>query len=447
MKQGKSSRRSSVACVEPLAPRTLFSATYAFSTIASLNEAAPGHAGDTFANPGFEVGGINGRGDVGFASYINSYGSAVGEGVYASNSGNLTPIIRQGDLAPGGERYGGFGTFSPGAFNDRGDFVIGFGRTYSTSTLGVNASVYKYTAATHAVTALFVPGKTDAPTGGKFLGTGFHASINNADQVVFPAIIHTRLGPAGGENLGQGVYEIDSAGKITDVAAPGDPAPGGKVFDLADSPSIANGGYIAFAAHLKGDPVLDLGVTTFPQTPNQISASESVFLRAPSGKLSMLAHQGSAIPKSAGGGTFDYAFGPSVNSKGQVIFMGAIRQKPALAKPSDDPFGLFVSVNGVTHAVARPGMAMPGGGTFATGGFYISNWGIADRGQIAFNAKLTNGDQGVYVWQNGKLSLVAKTGTVIPFVGTISTLDLGAGRAQAPAWRSTTRDRWSLGRH
>ena len=50
---------------------------------------------------------------------------------------------------------------------------------------------------------------------------------------------------------------------------------------------------------------------------------------------------------------------------------------------------------------------------FVTGSFYVSNWGINNNGQVILNAKLDNGNQGVYTWQNGTLSLVAKTGRTI----------------------------------
>ena len=40
-----------------------------------------------------------------------------------------------------------------------------------------------------------------------------------------------------------------------------------------------------------------------------------------------------------------------------------------------------------------------------------------------FNALLDNGDEGLYVFSHGSLSLVAKTGTVIPGVGKIAALD------------------------
>src|SRR5262249_6360249 len=42
---------------------------------------------------------------------------------------------------------------------------------------------------------------------------------------------------------------------------------------------------------------------------------------------------------------------------------------------------------------------------------------------VAFNALLDNGKEGVFLWSHGSLSLIAETGVVIPGVGTIDKLD------------------------
>src|SRR5262249_28848586 len=49
--------------------------------------------------------------------------------------------------------------------------------------------------------------------------------------------------------------------------------------------------------------------------------------------------------------------------------------------------------------------------------------GINEKGDVAFNALLDNGNEGVFLWSQGSLSLIAETGTVIPGVGTIDKLD------------------------
>ena len=76
---------------------------------------------------------------------------------------------------------------------------------------------------------------------------------------------------------------------------------------------------------------------------------------------------------------------------------------------------------------------MPGGGTFVSGSFFVSNTGINNTGDVVFNCTLSDGGQGVYSFSHGKISLVARTGTVIPGVGTIEGSTSGpASPAAAP---------------
>ena len=89
----------------------------------------------------------------------------------------------------------------------------------------------------------------------------------------------------------------------------------------------------------------------------------------------------------------------------------------------------YSAAAGRTEAVALPGDPMPGGGNLLTAPFFRLNYGVSNRSSVvAFAAVLdtrTNGtdnDSGLYVLSTGGLRLVARTGTVIPGVGTISAL-------------------------
>ena len=68
---------------------------------------------------------------------------------------------------------------------------------------------------------------------------------------------------------------------------------------------------------------------------------------------------------------------------------------------------------------------MPGGGHLVTAGL-VSTYHLNNRGDVSFAGKLDTGATatGLYVFSNGALSLVARTGTVIPGVGTIDYLGL-----------------------
>jgi hypothetical protein len=70
---------------------------------------------------------------------------------------------------------------------------------------------------------------------------------------------------------------------------------------------------------------------------------------------------------------------------------------------------------------------MPGGGKFVTASYFVVNEvHINNSGEVAFTALLDtdndndgNPDTGLFVWLHGSVKLVARTGTVIPGVGTI----------------------------
>src|SRR5262249_47209160 len=84
--------------------------------------------------------------------------------------------------------------------------------------------------------------------------------------------------------------------------------------------------------------------------------------------------------------------------------------------------------------------AMPGGGHLVT----VSTIGasqehINNRGDIVFNGTLDTDvdadglpDQGTYQWSHGQVSLVARTGTVLPGVGTVRTFVPPSGTVIPP---------------
>ena len=74
---------------------------------------------------------------------------------------------------------------------------------------------------------------------------------------------------------------------------------------------------------------------------------------------------------------------------------------------------------------------MPGGGTFLRAGFQLTGYDLNQRGDVSFAATLSTdvnndgfADNGLYVFSNGSVRLVARTGTVIPGLGTIDYMGL-----------------------
>jgi hypothetical protein len=389
---------------------------YGFTKLATIGDDAPG--GGTYSFD-FEPGGLNGRGDFTYAADVSTGGEGVFKG---SSASSVTQILRSGQPAPGGGVLGPFGILGHASVNDGGDMSFAFNGDPFTLPLGFNSGVYHFAANTGTTSAIVVPFVTPAPSGGAFQGAVIHAALNNGGDTVFAGIINTTAGIASPPSppdfgLGVGVFLSDRKGALTGVAVPGDPAPGGCAFDFAQNPSINDAGAVAFGAHIACDPCNDFGTA---QT-DRIICAESIYLRqAPSGQIVSIAHQGDPAP---GGGVFNLAFGPMLNSRGDIVFIGDLGTDPEGIGPT----GVFVFTRGQLQAVARPGDAMPGGGHFASASTLIQNYSINNKGDIAFNASLdtsTDGiaDTGLYVFSSGAFRLVARTGTVIPGVGTVSRL-------------------------
>jgi len=388
--------------------------SYSFVRLAAQGDAAPG--GGTYVND-FEPGALNSSGQFSYAADV----STGGEGVFHGRGTSISQVIRSGQPQPGGGTFGPFGIFGHAALNDAGNMAFAFNGDPFTPPLGFNSGVFRFTANTGTTTAIVTPFVTPAPSGGTFQGSDIHAWINNGGDVVFAGMINTTHGIASPPsppdfNLGVGIFRQDRNGALTSVAVPGDPAPGGHTFDFAQNPWINDAGDIAFGAHVAGDPCDTFGSA---QT-DRIICGESIYFKPANGAIVSIAHHGDPAP---GGGTFNIAFGPVLNSRGDILFIGDLGTDPQ----GFGPGGVFLFTKGKLQAVARPGDAMPGGGHFATSSPLIQNYSINNGGDITFTAALDTGpaetpDTGLYVRAGGTMRLVARTGTVIPGVGTIAGL-------------------------
>jgi hypothetical protein len=124
-----------------------------------------------------------------------------------------------------------------------------------------------------------------------------------------PAMINNR----GDLTFGADFLE-NPKGAISSLVKLGGPAPGGGTFDFAENPWINSAGDVGFGAHVASDPCIDFGV---PQSA-RIFCAESVYVER-HGIIESIAHQGDPAP---GGGVFNYAFGPQLNSRGDIVFAG-----------------------------------------------------------------------------------------------------------------------------
>jgi hypothetical protein len=408
--------------VEPLEDRSLLSV----QVLETLGNPAPGPGAPGFLINDFEPNGLNNNGEVLFGADLGTTtdpSSFIGEGIYRRNTqGRVTRLAGSTDTAPGGATYD-FGFFGPTALNDPGDAAFAFILSPSMLPVGVNGGLYRYSHSTNMVTPVVQPFVTPAPTGGVFAGTVFGYTLNNNGDLLFDGIIPTADGVhAPGEDytgLGEGIFSADKAGHISSVVVPGDAAPGGGTFDFVQQPWVNAGGDIAFAGHLAGEPLFPPGSPLYTPQANEINAPDSVYFRdGATGKITSIAHVGQAAP---GGGIFYVAYDPEINNRGDIIFTGTLNA-------GLNQSGLFRYSQGALTAIVRPGDAMPGGGHLVTISQITGNQKhINNQGDIVFTATLdttTGGvpDTGLYLWSKGQLSLVARSGTVLPGIGTIQSL-------------------------
>jgi hypothetical protein len=382
-------------------------AGYNFTPIAFLDNPAPGGGNFTFD---FEPTAINNRGEVPFTADVTTGG----EGVFVELRGQLAQIMRSGQPAPGG---GVFGPTELGrlGINAGGDIAIPFSLEPFTGPV-FNSGLFRFSHSTQTLSSVARPG-TPVPGGGEFAGVFPNTAINNKGDIVFSGIIATEAGPPDSMGFGVGLFVADKHGTISSVVRPGDLAPGGGTFDVATNGSINNGGDIGFGGHVAGEECVNIG--------SPLACGESVYLKdAAKGTIQSIAHQGDQAP---GGGVFRLAFGAVVNSRDDVVFIGDLTPAPDVGQA----LGVFLFSQGTTIAVARPGDAMPGGGTFVTAGFFDATYDLNQRGDVSFAASLDTdvnadgiADSGVYLFSKGSVQLVARTGTVIPGVGTIAYLGL-----------------------
>jgi hypothetical protein len=384
-------------------------AKYRFSVVAMLGQDAPG--GGQFTTD-FEPSAINDSGAVAFTADVDTQGD---EGVFLAQRGQISQLIRAGASAPGGF------TFGPGelgrlGLNDAGDVAAGFSLTpFDPTVLGVPGGVFRFAHNNSTPSAVAVPGSL-AAGGGTFEGTYVHLGLNNHADIVYNGLATgsaiASSTPPNYNGMSLALFEQNRDGTSTRVVGPGDPAPGGHVFDDAWNGSINNSGDIAFSGHVAGDACTDISVP--------FACGDSLYLRAgSSGVIRSIAHQGDPAPR---GGTFAVAFGGLVNSTGQVAFVGGLN-------PPNSAWGIFRAAKGSLSAVARPNDPMPGGGDFLSASNNDATYGQNNRGDISFAAMLDTdttmpgvNDTGVYVASHGSLQLIARSGTVIPGLGTISRL-------------------------
>ena len=191
---------------------------------------------------------------------------------------------RAGEPAPGGGVFGP-GSLSPSTLNDRGEVGLVYvlepfcfpdpsDPSNECPSFGVNAGVYRFSQNTHTIASVMTPGVTPAPGGGLFAGAGFGANLNNRGDLVFAGIVPTDKGfplPGDENGLGVGIFKANKTGHLSSLVSPGDPAPGGGVFDWTNFPWMNDRGDVAFMGHVDGEECRPADGFTPSRGPDRLS--------------------------------------------------------------------------------------------------------------------------------------------------------------------------------
>jgi hypothetical protein len=404
-------------------------ASYSFEELAEMPQPAPGIPGMYFVRD-FEIGGMNESGTGFWGSDISATNApapaSTGEAVYLTpHAGAPVLVAASGGTDPDGDVYWSAQNDSflgPVAVNNSGDGAMMWKLAPSPAPADgrFHAGLYRYDHSSGEVSVITKSG-SPAPGGGTFAGFNFGVTINGRGDVLFHGITQTAAGtytnPADSLKYGVGIYMADLQGNISAVVVPGDAAPSGGTFDNLRNAWINDRGDVTFGGHTSLDPAC-----------TGLSCAESIYLLPKNGSLISVAHRNDVAPVGlAGTWTYNYAFGPRINNQGEVVFIGCVQLLPAVSCGTQR--GVFLYKDGIVSAVVYPGQVFTANGdsyTAVRASNIVNNYFINDGGEVVFvlqynadaNADSHN-DSGVFTLSDGSYGVVAKSGDVIPGVGTI----------------------------
>jgi len=323
---------------------------------------------------------INGKGQVAFfATVVRGRAS---EGFFLSTGTRFSKLAADGDPAPGGGVFSGFGRHPVPALNDGGELA------FAAAIAGAKAVEGIFVASPRGTRTVALAGSSapDIPSG-TFASLDTPA-INDRGDVAFLATIRR-----GRESL-EAIY-LHSRGKSRKVVAQGDPAPAGGTFAGFGPPSLNGKGLVVFGAVVEGRAV-----------PGGLFVSTA-------GAIRMLVGAGEDTPD---GGIFaKFSERVAVNDAGVVAFNAILKAAPI-------PGAIYV-IDDRVRRIAGLGEAAPGGGVFSHFGLWPS---LSAAGAVVFAASVDGGASpvAVFVASRGALSRAAGVGDALPGGGTLVSFGL-----------------------
>lgn len=299
--------------------------------------------------------------------------------------GTLELIVRLNDPSP--DRNGVFSNLDLPLINDEG--VIAFHGTLTGTEAGSLDNTGIYRTALDGSTFLLQLAREGQPTPN---GNGNYASFTSLSLGDLGAVAFS----ANTNGLfASGAYRVLPGGNVQEVAAQGQPAPGGGTYAIVQSTRINDEGDVLVSAHAP------LGVLGYFRSPFDGEPAE------------LIVKSGSPAP---GGGAFQLSpVGAAFNDAGQ-LGLWAQTISPLAS-------GIFRAEPVVAIEIARSGDPVPGGnGTFAQTSFFVP--AINNSGDVAFPAVNLAGTSGgttdnaaVYRGDENDLAEIARKGKPAPVEG------------------------------
>src|SRR5882724_1716223 len=323
----------------------------------------------------------NGKGQIAFfATVLRGRAS---EGFFLASGTRIAKLVADGDPAPGGGVFSGFGRHPVPALNDAGELA------FAAPVAGGKAVEGIFVASPRRVRTVALAGSPAPGVPSSTFSSLDAPAINSRGEVAFLVTIRR-----GRESL-EAIY-LHAGGKTRKVVIQGDPAPAGGTFAAFGPPTLNGRGVVAFGAVVEGRAVpgglfvaqgetIRMLVGAGDETPDGgifakfseriamndagVVAFNAVLKGAPiagaiyviEDRLRRVAGLGDAAP--GGGGFAHFGLWPSLSGTGSVGFIASV----------DGPVGpvaAFVAGRHATVKVAAVGDALPGGGTLVSFGLY-----------------------------------------------------------------------------
>jgi len=267
--------------------------------VALSGAAAPGIASGTLA--GLDAPAINARGDIAFLANVRRGRESV-EALLLSSRGQLQKVVAQGDPAPAGGSFAGFG---PPAINRDG--AVAFGAAVEGKAVPGGLFLWR-----GGQLRMVLGAGDETPVGGIFAKFSERLGLSDTGTIAF----HGRLKAA---PVAAAMFAIED-GRPRVVAQLGDPAPGGGHFsNFGLWPAAGPSGVIAFAGSVDGGP------------------SPVIIVRTAADGLRRVVGVGDSLPRGGRIATLTLLPVVSVNARGTVSFA------VAPSATGEGPEGLFVA--------------------------------------------------------------------------------------------------------